>query len=93
MKAFDYKKYLQPRPKREPLYTLEEIADKLGIEYEVLMGYVKGRRKEDCPPPPKAALVVGRGDSRVRMRTSMYKLSEYKAWVKQRQASIKGETT
>jgi hypothetical protein len=76
----NYKK----QPPREPLYTLPEIADRLGVEYDTLRSYIKGKRPIGCPPPPDSAMLTGAG-SASRMRTYLYKLSEYKAWWKLRQ--------
>jgi len=69
---------------REPLYTLPEIADRLGVEYDILRSYVRGQRPTGCPPPPVPSMVTG-GSSLARMRTKLYKLSEYKAWWTARQ--------
>lgn len=76
----NYKK----QPPREPLYTLPEIADRLGVEYDAIRAYVRGRQPTGCPPPPVPSMVTG-GRSFARMRTKLYKLSEYKAWWKLRQ--------
>jgi hypothetical protein len=76
---------------REPLYTLPEIADRLGVEYDILRNYVRGKRPTGCPPPPNPSMITG-GSSPARMRTQLYKLSEYKAWWKLRQGSTNKET-
>lgn len=60
---------------REPLYTLQEIADMVGIKYDVLHGSLKGRKK-GAPKPvsgPKSDLLGNK---------NLYKLSEFKAWIK-----------
>jgi hypothetical protein len=63
---------------REPLYTLLEIADKLGMDYETLKKLV--RNKHNKVAPPKAAM---RPESATRMRQNLYKLSEFKSWMKE----------
>ena len=76
---------------REPLYTLPEIADRLGVDYDTLRSYIRGKRPIGCPPPPDSAMLTG-GNSPARMRTKLYKLSEYKAWWKLRlELSNKGK--
>ena len=62
---------------REPLYTLPEIADKLGMEYETLAKLV--RNKHNKVPPPKVEMSPV---SATRMKQNLYKLSEFKAWIK-----------
>ena len=62
---------------REPLYALPEIADKLGMEYETLKKLVRNRYNK--VPPPKAEM---KPVSATRMRQNLYKLSEFKAWIK-----------
>jgi hypothetical protein len=60
---------------REPLYTLPEIADKLEMEHNALIKYMKGR-KERPPKPivgPKADLAG---------KQNLYRLSEFKTWFK-----------
>lgn len=94
MKLPDYAEYSRINrakiPPREPLYTLPEIADRLGVDYDALRGYIRGRLKYGCPPPPAPVMQTG-GNSPRRMRTKLYKLSEYKAWVKIRLESITKE--
>ena len=63
---------------REPLYTLPEIADKLGMEYETLKKLV--RNKYNKVPPPKAEMSP---QSATRMKQNLYKLSEFKSWIKE----------
>jgi hypothetical protein len=61
---------------REPLYTLQEIADLVGMKYDVLHGFLKGRKK-GAPKPvlgPKSDLSGTK---------NLYKLSEFKAWIKE----------
>jgi hypothetical protein len=67
--------------KREPLYTLSEIADRLNIDADTLYGMMRSKRKEGAIPPPTAKRKVG---SRMRMRAKLYALSEFKVWIKQR---------
>jgi hypothetical protein len=76
-----------PNAKKEPLYTLEEIADKLGIEHAVLLSRIRGYSKA-CPSP-KPVLMTR---SRNHMSKSLYMLSEFKAWWKVCQDFIKGES-
>jgi hypothetical protein len=62
---------------REPLYTLPEIADKLGMEFKVISSYMRGKR-ENKPKPvmkPNSGTKVS--------RHNLYKLSEFKAWIKE----------
>ena len=67
--------------KREPLYTLSEIADRLNIDEDTLYGMIRSKRKEGAIPPPTAKRKVG---SAMRMRANLYALSEFKVWIKQR---------
>ena len=60
----------------EPLYTLPEIADKLGMEYKTIAGYMKSKREGK----PKPARVYQSSNMRTAHR--LYKLSEFKVWVK-----------
>ena len=62
---------------REPLYTLPEIADRLGMEHKTLANLV--RNKHNKVPPPKAEM---KPVSTTRMKQNLYKLSEFKAWIK-----------
>jgi hypothetical protein len=87
MKLFNSKIHQIPNAKKEPLYTLEEIADKLGVEHKVLMSRISGSSKV-CPSP-KPVLV---SRSRSQMTRHLYMLSEFKAWWKVRQDNIKGES-
>jgi hypothetical protein len=63
---------------REPLYTLPEIADRLGMEHKTLANLV--RNKHNKVPPPKAEMKPA---STTRMKQNLYKLSEFKAWIKE----------
>ena len=67
--------------KREPLYTLSEIADRLNIDEDTLYGMMRSRRKDGAISPPTAKRKVG---SAMRMRAKLYALSEFKVWLKQR---------
>jgi hypothetical protein len=67
--------------KREPLYTLSEIADRLNMDEDKLYGMMRSKRKEGAIPPPTAKRKVG---SAMRMRVKLYALSEFKVWIKQR---------
>jgi len=87
MKLFTSKLDRIPNDKKEPLYTLEEIADRLGVEHKVLKSLIS-RSSRVCPSPK--AVLIARSHSQ--MTKKLYMLSEYKAWFKQRQDSIKGES-
>lgn len=84
MKMFkysDYSKINRAKGKREPLYTLEEIADRLGVKHGSLIDCMKGKRVEGYPPPPKPVMRVG-VSSPVRMAKHLYRLSEFKKWLR-----------
>jgi len=68
--------------KREPLYTLSEIADRLNMDEDTLYALMRSRRKEGATPPPTAKRKVG---SAMRMRTKLYALSEFRVWLKQKE--------
>jgi len=87
MKLFTSKIYQVPNAKKEPLYTLEEIADKLGVDYKVLKSCIS-KNSRVCPSPK--AVLIARSSSQ--MTRKLYMLSEYKAWFKERQDSMKGES-
>lgn len=59
----------------EPLYTLPEIADRLGMEHKTIVGYMKS--KGEGKPKP-----VMHSNSSLRMKQNLYKLSEFKVWIK-----------
>jgi hypothetical protein len=83
------------RVKREPLYTLEEIADRLGVNYDNLKLCMRNKNQVGYPEPPKCAMMTG-GSSPVRMRTQLYKLSEFKRWMRELQefnSKRQGDTT
>lgn len=86
MKLFNSKLDQIPNAKREPLYTLEEIADKLDVEHKVLMGRISASSRV-CPAP-KAVLVSRSGRQ---MTKKLYMLSQFKTWWQTRQDFIKGE--
>ena len=86
MKLFNSKLDKIPNAKREPLYTLEEIADRLGVEHKVLMSRIIASNR--VFPSPKPVLVARSGRQ---MAKNLYMLSEYKVWWKMRQNFIKGE--
>ena len=87
MKLFNSTIHQIPNAKREPLYTLEEIADKLGVEHKALMRHIRGSSKV-CPSPKPVLM----SRSRSHMSTGLYMLSDYKAWWQIRQDFIKGES-
>ena len=87
MKFFNSKIHKIPNPTREPLYTLSEIADKLGVEYKVLISRIRANSKGH--PSPKPVLM---SQSRSQMRAGLYMLSEYKAWWDACQDTTKGES-
>ena len=87
MKFINSKIHQVPNAKKEPLYTLEEIADRLGVEYKALKSCIS-RNSRVCPSPK--AVLIARSSSQ--MTRKLYMLSEYKAWFEQRQDSMKGES-
>ena len=87
MRMFSYKDYSKTnraKQKREPLYTLPEIADRLGVSYDSLINCMKGKRPEGYPPSPKPVMRVGVG-SPMRMSAQLYRLSEFKRWLRELQ--------
>ena len=81
MKLFNYSDYLKkPSVKREPLFEIPEIADRLKIDEEDLRNKMKGKRREGYPSPPKPA--IQRRVAFVGNRPQLYKLSEFKQWLK-----------
>ena len=66
---------------REPLYTLPEIAEKLGMEFEVIAGYMRGNIGNRGEGRPKPARVNNR--THLSMAHKLYKLSEFKVWFKE----------
>jgi hypothetical protein len=87
MKFINSKIHQVPNAKKEPLYTLEEIADRLGVEYKALKSCIS-RNSRVCPSP-KAVLIAR---SRSQMTKKLYMLSEYKAWWEACQETTKGES-
>ena len=87
MKLFHSKLFQIANAKNEPLNTLEEIADKLGVEHKVLMSRIIASNRV-CPSP-KPVLISRSGRQ---MAKNLYTLSEYKVWWKSRQDFIKGES-
>jgi len=82
MKLFNYSDYSSSnRVKREPLFEIPEIADRLKIDEMDLRNKMKGKRREGYPPPPKPA--IQRRLSYVGNRPQLYKLSEFKKWLKE----------
>lgn len=87
MKFINSKIHQVPNAKREPLYTLHEIADKLGVDYKVLISRIRANSKGRPSPKP-----VFMSRSRSHMSTGLYMLSEYKAWWEACQETTKGES-
>ena len=95
MRMFKYEDYKKQKVKREPLYTLTEIADRLGVRYDSLYNCMKGKRPAGYPPPPKPVMLVGKS-SPMRMSAQLYKLSEFKRWLIELQefnSKRQGDTT
>jgi hypothetical protein len=67
--------------RREPLYTLPEIADRLGVDYDNLKVCMHTSKAEGYPKSPKPVMRTS-GSSYRRMATNYYKLSEFKRWMK-----------
>jgi hypothetical protein len=61
---------------REPLYTLPEIADKLGMEHKTIAGHMRGKREGKPKPAMRPT------NWTIKVRHNLYKLSEFKAWIK-----------
>ena len=81
MKFFKYSDYKnKSHVKREPLFEIPEIADRLNIDEADLRYKIKGRRREGYPPPPKPA--IERRLAHTGNRPQLYKLSEFKQWLK-----------
>jgi len=81
MKLFNYSDYSNAnRVKREPLFEIPEIADRLKIDEADLRNKMKGKRRKGYPPPPKPAM---RRFSFIGNRPQLYKLSEFKKWLKE----------
>jgi len=66
----------RPVPNREPLYTLPEIADRLGMEHDSLMRVL---REHKWAYAPKAAYIPS---VKAHSRRKMYLLSDFKKWVR-----------
>jgi hypothetical protein len=97
MKLFryeDYSKVNRAKEKREPLYTLPEIADRLGVSCSSLTSCMRGKKPEGYPPPPKPAMP--RLSNMLGGKPQIYKLSEFKRWMKALQefnSKRQGDTT
>ena len=81
--------------KREPLYTLPEIADRLGVDYDNLKVCMHTSKAEGYPKSPKPVMRVGSRSS-ARMSAYMYSLSDFKRWMKALQefnTTRQGDTT
>jgi hypothetical protein len=82
MKLFNYSDYSgSNRIKREPLFEIAEIADRLKIDETDLRNKMKGKRRDGYPTPPKPA--IQRRLSFAGNRPQLYKLSEFKQWIKE----------
>ena len=95
MKRLTYADYKnRPTTPREPLYTLPEIADRLGVSCSSLMSCISGKKPEGYPPPPKPAMP--RMNNMYGGKRHIYKLSEFKRWMKALQefnTTRQGDTT
>ena len=95
MKKFLYADYKnRATTPREPLYTLPEIADRLGVSYSSLMSCISGKKPEGYPPSPKPAMP--RMNNMYGGKRHIYKLSEFKRWMKALQefkTTRQGDTT
>ena len=81
--------------RREPLYTLPEIADRLGVDYSNLRVCMHTSKAEGYPKSPKPVMRTSGSTSR-RMATNYYKLTEFKRWMKALQefnTTRQGDTT
>jgi hypothetical protein len=74
----DYKK--ANHIKREPLFELREIADKLGIDEKFIRAKMVANSFSGNLLPPKPAM---KRVSSVGNRPNLYKLSEFKKWIKE----------
>jgi len=96
MKRFTYAELInRPTKPREPLYTLPEIADRLGVDYDNLKVCMHTSKAEGYPKSPKPVMRVGSRSS-ARMSAYMYSLSDFKRWMKALQEfkiTRQGDTT
>lgn len=82
MKLFNYSDYRNAdRVKREPLFEIAEIADRLKIDEVDLRNKMKASHRDGYPTPPKPA--IPRRVDFVGGRPQLYKLSEFKKWLKE----------
>lgn len=65
---------------REPLYTLPQIAERLGIPHKTLMAELRKARWRNMPK------AVGVGFPNKHLRLKYYRLSEFKVWFTEREA-------
>ena len=83
------------RPKREPLYTLPEIAERLGVSYDSLYACIVGKKPQGYPEPPKPVILVA-ANTYIRTKSRIYKLSKSKKWMHELQkfnSKRQGDTT
>jgi len=96
MRRFTYAEITnRPTKPREPLYTLTEIADRLGVDYDNLKVCMHTSKAEGYPKSPKPVMRVGSRSS-ARMSAYMYSLSDFKRWMKALQEfkiTRQGDTT
>lgn len=81
--------------RREPLYTLPEIADRPGVDYDNLKVCMRTSKAEGYPKSPQPVMRVGSRSSS-RMSAYMYSLSDFKRWMKALQefnTTRQGDTT
>jgi hypothetical protein len=92
MRKFVYADYKnRPTKPREPLYKLPEIADRLGVSYDNLVALMKMRNYGNSPQAPKPI-----GDVVTSTNSRMYKLSDFKRWMRELQefkTARQGDTT
>ena len=67
--------------RREPLYTLPEIADRLGVDYSNLRVCMHTSKAKGYPKSPRPVMRVGSRSSS-RMSAYMYSLSDFKRWMR-----------
>ena len=69
--------------RREPLYTLVEISDRVSIPVSALRAYLSSVREEAPAPLAKTACSYGIG------RVALYRMSEFRRWMEHNQIASK----